>query len=112
MKGLSGFLETKRDKFPRLYFLSNEELIDIFGKGREVVTQTPDENEKPQEKSFLGNLFEGLDSIKFTSELFICTLVSKQGEEVGLVKHVPTNKISAERWLVELEKQMQNSIKF
>jgi hypothetical protein len=31
--GLGGFLERKRGKFPRLFFLSNEELVDIFGKG-------------------------------------------------------------------------------
>jgi len=31
--GLLDFLERRRGKFPRLFFLSNEELIDIFGKG-------------------------------------------------------------------------------
>ena len=31
MQALNQFLEQKRDQFPRLYFLSNEELVDIFG---------------------------------------------------------------------------------
>jgi hypothetical protein len=31
-EGLNRFLESKRQAFPRLYFLSNEELFDIYGK--------------------------------------------------------------------------------
>lgn len=36
-KGLRDFLENKRSQFPRLYFLSNEELIEIFGQGLDLV---------------------------------------------------------------------------
>jgi hypothetical protein len=53
MHGLIQFLESKREKFPRLYFASNEELLEIFSKGR--VTN-------PKERTaFLKNLFEGID---------------------------------------------------
>jgi hypothetical protein len=31
-EGLHKFLEKKRSAFPRLYFLSNEELFDLYGK--------------------------------------------------------------------------------
>jgi hypothetical protein len=31
------YLERKRGQFARLFFLSNEELIDIFGKGNDLV---------------------------------------------------------------------------
>ena len=30
--GLSVFMDNKRDSFPRLFFISNEELIDLFGR--------------------------------------------------------------------------------
>jgi dynein heavy chain len=41
-KSLVSFLEKKRGKFPRLFFLSNEELIDIFGKGSNLVQHMVD----------------------------------------------------------------------
>jgi hypothetical protein len=31
-EGLSRFLETKRQLFSRLYFVSDEELLDIYGR--------------------------------------------------------------------------------
>jgi hypothetical protein len=40
--GLIAFLERKRGKFPRLFFLSNEELVDIFGKGVELIEEMLD----------------------------------------------------------------------
>jgi len=54
-------LEKKRGKFPRLFFLSNEELVDIFGKGAELVETMIEEDNK----GFVSNLFEGIDNIVF-----------------------------------------------
>jgi len=38
-EGLTAFLEQKREAFPRLYFLSNEELIDIFGRADDLIDE-------------------------------------------------------------------------
>lgn len=59
--GLLEFLERKRGKFPRLFFLSNEELIDIFGKGDSLVESMLE----GESKGFITNLFEGVDNVVF-----------------------------------------------
>lgn len=59
--GLTEFLEKKRGKFPRLFFLSNEELIDIFGKGPDLIDSIIED----ESKSFINNIFEGIDLVRF-----------------------------------------------
>lgn len=56
-EGLSKFLLDKRDAFPRLYFLSNEELIDIYGRSDDLIDMIID----GKALTFLQNLFEGID---------------------------------------------------
>ena len=62
--GLRSFLEEKRGKFPRLYFLSNEELIDIFGRGCELVPSMI----SGECMGFISNLFEGIEILRFKDE--------------------------------------------
>jgi hypothetical protein len=59
--GINRFLEQKRQQFPRLYFLSNEELLIIYGKQKEIVHELI----HGQEKSFINTIYQGIILLKF-----------------------------------------------
>jgi hypothetical protein len=102
------FLEKKRGKFPRLFFLSNEELIEIFGKGNMLVQSI----EEDESKSFIGNIFEGVDRVIFAPiQEDLSHMVSKDGEEVHLYREVPTKNYPVDKWLARFEERMKETVK-
>ena len=58
-RGLGEFLEFKREKFPRLYFLSNEEIVEIFGMEK-LISASRSSAGAPK-RTFITNLFEGVE---------------------------------------------------
>ena len=73
-RGLSNYLESKREYFARFYFLSNEEIIEIRGQMRE-----------PRNiQRFLNKIFEGINNLSFLPTLKINALHSREGETVSL----------------------------
>jgi dynein heavy chain len=108
-QGLRDFLEKKRGKFPRFFFLSNEELIDIFGKGPALVEWL---DEDPS-RSFIQNIFEGIDQIRFTEvDKAISHIIAKDGEELVLKNQVMTRGgVQVDTWLKFLEQRMKQAVK-
>lgn len=45
--GLNRFLEAKRQAFPRLYFISNEELMQIYGSQGQIINKMVNGDEQP-----------------------------------------------------------------
>lgn len=105
VKRLSIYLETKRECFPRFFFLANEELLEILG-----------ESKKPERvQPHMKKCFEGVQRVDFEPRaqgLVITNLISPEGEVVRLSKEVDPAafKNNVEQWLCELEHQMQLSI--
>ncbi|XP_025080372.1 dynein heavy chain 2, axonemal-like isoform X3 [Pomacea canaliculata] len=102
-KALDMFLETKRMIFPRFYFISNDDLLEILGN-----TKNP-ENIQPHMKK----LFDNIKSLKITCERDkwkVAGMTSSEGE------HVPFEKFMyidgpVESWLCEIEQSMRWTLK-
>eukprot|EP00095_Tigriopus_kingsejongensis_P002576 maker-scaffold274_size229011-snap-gene-1.23 protein:Tk02576 transcript:maker-scaffold274_size229011-snap-gene-1.23-mRNA-1 annotation:"hypothetical protein LOTGIDRAFT_210054" len=107
MKGLNDYLEKKRLFFPRFFFLSNDELLEILSETKDPLRVQP----------HVKKCFEGIDHLKFEQDKFgnedIVGMVSKDQEEIEFCAMVfPADaKGMVEKWLLQVEKQMIASLK-
>ena len=102
-KGLTDYLDMKRFQFPRFFFLSNDELLEILAETKDARAVQP----------FLCKCFEGIDRVNFSGAL-IDTLISSEGERVPLVHHIDTESDihlgNTELWLKALESSMRSTL--
>nr|CAH7757603.1 unnamed protein product [Callosobruchus chinensis] len=119
MKCLESYLETKRVAFPRFYFLSNDELLDILAQTRnphavqphlrkcfdaiakiEFGVKVPEEGEEEQLK--------GVETVILTTD--IIAMISPEGERVPLGKGLKARG-NVEDWLGKVEESMFLSLR-
>jgi dynein heavy chain len=107
-KGLKDYLETKRLYFPRFFFLNDADLLSILAETKDPTLVQP----------HMGKAFEGIVKVGFDdTKSIIQGMTSAEGESVefGDARNVdvnkPDNKGAVERWLVEVETSMMDTLR-
>eukprot|EP01105_Mastigella_eilhardi_P022238 TRINITY_DN5471_c0_g1_i1.p1 TRINITY_DN5471_c0_g1~~TRINITY_DN5471_c0_g1_i1.p1 ORF type:complete len:3987 (-),score=1077.90 TRINITY_DN5471_c0_g1_i1:1263-13184(-) len=98
---LSAFLEEKRSRFPRFYFLGDDDLLEILGQSRNpAVIQT-----------HLKKLFQGLHMVEFSADSRRITAMKSAAGEVVPLDHAVDVTDQVETWLHSLAAQMKVTLK-
>ncbi|PNH05107.1 Dynein heavy chain 7, axonemal [Tetrabaena socialis] len=102
-RSLAAYLESKKMLFPRFFFLSNDELIEVLSEAKEPAHVQP----------FAKKIFEAVSEFEFNSEQEITALISVEDERVPLDRPVVTKSEltpGVEFWLLHVEEQMRLSL--
>ncbi|EKX36467.1 hypothetical protein GUITHDRAFT_97557 [Guillardia theta CCMP2712] len=106
-KSLDQYLETKRQAFPRFYFISNDDLLEILGQARDPLAVQP----------HLKKCFEAIKSLKLEPpgkdgrrNYEAIAMNSPDGESVLFTSHITIDG-PVEVWLLEIENVMRQTLR-
>lgn len=104
-KSLDMYLETKRQIFPRFYFLSNDDLLEILGQSKNPKAVEP----------HLKKCFDNIVRVNMTKQNHAqkwegTNMSSADGETIQFIQSTQLEG-PVEAWLCDIEKNMRNTLK-
>ena len=96
---LNLYVESKRMIFPRFYFLSQDDLIQILSNSED----------KDIIRLHLKSLFDGIVDLHFKDDS-VFSMQSKEKEIIDLNKPVKTTRVEVEKWLGQLTDTMKETV--
>ena len=100
-KELNKYLESKKEKFARFYFLSDDELLEILSETKDPQKVQP----------HLKKVFENIHAIEFDASNKIHAMFSAEKERIPFIKFIDPVKKPVEDWMGEVERMMKASIR-
>ncbi|XP_046823509.1 dynein axonemal heavy chain 7-like [Vespa crabro] len=102
-EGIYNYLEKKRLFFPRFFFLSNDDMLEILSETKDPLRVQP----------HLKKCFEGINKLGFNESLEIYSIISDQKEEIMLQGRISTEAAHGcvEKWLIQVEEYMLKSVR-
>lgn len=103
-KSLNDYLDAKRRRFPRFYFISTEELLSILGSSDPTVVQ-----------EHMIKMFDNIKSLRFSFDaqdrVTATAMISSEGEIMEFRNSVSIEG-KVEEWMNEVLKEMRRSNRF
>ncbi|KAF5272087.1 hypothetical protein FQA39_LY01170 [Lamprigera yunnana] len=102
-EGIAIYLEGKRLYFPRFFFLSNGEVLEILSQTKNPLLVQP----------YLRKCFDGIHRLMFDDELKIHAMQSQEGELIRFSELIDAGaaRDSVEKWLTQVESAMLTAIR-
>jgi len=101
-RGLNDYIDKKKTVFPRFYFISQEDLI-------EIISQTKDLNKI---KDNLKKIFDNIHFIELKDDKYITKILSQLQESVSLRESILIHGRNVEVWMLDLESKMFETVRY